>query len=486
MASRLVFVAPVLALLFVSAGALEATATTNGTASADEAAAEIRGMSSQGVFNLGRYGAGGDLLASLPMASRLVLAARLLARLLVPGALEEAAAGIGLMSLGASVFSLDRYGARGDGRHDDTQALAKAWKAACASPRPAVVLVPGGRRYLLKVVTLHGPCRSSVAFAVQGTLVASPNRADWSERERRLWIVFRGVNMLTVHGGGAVDGNGGKWWPYSCKINKALPCKEAPTALSFHFCKNLRVDDLKIVNSQQIHMSVEDCANVQLARLSITAPGNSPNTDGIHITRSRDVQVTNCKIKTGDDCVSIEDGTHNLHVSKIVCGPGHGISIGSLGDDNSRAQVSGITIDTVQLYGTTNGARIKTYQGGSGYAKDITFQNMIMYNVKNPIIIDQNYCDKARPCKEQRSAVEVSNVVFRNIRGTTITKDAINLKCSKNVPYHGITLQNIDLKMQSGRGAESTCQNAKWRKSGTVRPQPCTAKTYEGLELSSI
>ncbi|CAL4927943.1 unnamed protein product [Urochloa decumbens] len=483
MASRLVLVAPVLALLVVSSsGALEAAAgAANGSASANGAAAGVRGSSSQGVFSLGRYGAGGDVLAALPVASRLVLAARLLARLLVPGALEA-------MSLGASVFSLDRYGARGDGRHDDTHALAKAWKAACASPRPAVVLVPGGRRYLLKVVTLHGPCRSSVAVAVKGTLVASPNRADWSDRERRHWVVFRGVSKLTVHGGGAVDGNGGRWWPHSCKINRALPCKEAPTALSFHFCKNLRVEDLKIVNSQQIHMSVEDCANVQLARLSITAPGNSPNTDGIHITRSRDVKVTSCRIKTGDDCVSIEDGTHNLHVSKVVCGPGHGISIGSLGDDNSRAQVSGITIDTVQLYGTTNGARIKTYQGGSGYAKDITFQNMIMYSVKNPIIIDQNYCDKARPCKEQRSAVEVSNVVFRNIRGTTITKDAINLKCSKHVPCHGITLQSIDLKMQSGKGsAESTCQNAKWRKFGTVRPQPCTAtKTTEGLELSSI
>ena len=64
----------------------------------------------------------------------------------------------------------------------------------------------------------------------------------------------------------------------------------------------------------------------------------------------------------GDDCISIENGTHNLHVSQVVCGPGHGISIGSLGDDNSRAEVSGITIDTVQLYGTTNSARIKTYQ----------------------------------------------------------------------------------------------------------------------------
>lgn len=67
-------------------------------------------------------------------------------------------------------------------------------------------------------------------------------------------------------------------------------------------------------------------------------------------------------ISAGDDCVSIEDGTHGLHVTRLVCGPGHGISIGSLGDDNSRAEVSDIFIDTVHLYGTTNGARIKTWQ----------------------------------------------------------------------------------------------------------------------------
>jgi len=247
---RLVFVAPLLALLVVSVGALESAGgtATNGTSpdgasslasSADGAAAGIGGgspgsLSSQGVLSLDRYG--GDALAALTLASRLVFAAPLLAWLFAPGALEApgttngtsvddgaaAAAGTRDRPLGSSVFALDRYGARGDGRHDDTQALARAWKAACASPRPAVVLVPGGRRYLLKLVTLHGPCRSSVTLTVKGTLVASPNRADWSDRDRRLWIVFRSVHKLIVNGGGTIDGNGNKWWPHSCKINKAL------------------------------------------------------------------------------------------------------------------------------------------------------------------------------------------------------------------------------------------------------------------------
>ncbi|KAM0927854.1 hypothetical protein ACQ4PT_002109 [Festuca glaucescens] len=321
------------------------------------------------------------------------------------------------------VFSIDNYGARGDGKHDDTQALAKAWNGACSSSRPAVLIIPNGKSYLLKSTIISGPCNSTVVFMVKGTLVAPPTRSDWTENNIRHWIMFQGISDLTVTGGGAIN---------------------------------------------------EDCTNVQLTRLSITAPGTSPNTDGIHITRSKDVQVRDCVIKTGDDCMSIEDGTHNLHVTKVVCGPGHGISIGSLGDDNSRAEVFGITIDSVQLYGTTNGARIKTWQGGSGFAKDITFQNIIMDNVQNPIIIDQNYCDSSKPCKDQESAVEISNIVFKNIRGTTPSKDAIKLSCNKNAPCSDIFLENIELKLEGGKGnTESTCQNAKWRKSGNVVPSPC-------------
>ena len=44
---------------------------------------------------------------------------------------------------------------------------------------------------------------------------------------------------------------------------------------------------------------------------------------------------------------------------------------------------------------------INDHQGGSGSASNIKFQNIEMYNVSNPIIIDQNYCDQDKPCEEQ-------------------------------------------------------------------------------------
>jgi hypothetical protein len=41
-------------------------------------------------------------------------------------------------------------------------------------------------------------------------------------------------------------------------------------------------------------------------------------------------------------------------------------------------------------------------QGSFGYAKNITFQNVEIYNVRNPIIINQYYCNKKEPsCSEQ-------------------------------------------------------------------------------------
>ncbi|KAK1358048.1 Pectin lyase-like superfamily protein [Heracleum sosnowskyi] len=94
-----------------------------------------------------------------------------------------------------------------------------------------------------------------------------------------------------------------------------------------------------------------------------TTSGDSPNTNGVHITRTENMQLSDCVIQTGDDCISIESGSQNLKITNITCGPGHGISIGSLGDDNSEAHVSDVIVDGAKISGTSNGVRIKTYQG---------------------------------------------------------------------------------------------------------------------------
>lgn len=363
--------------------------------------------------------------------------------------------------------SVDDYGAKGDGG-DDSEAFKKAWNVACSS-EGAVLVVPKNRIYHLKPITFSGPCKSNLTFKVYGRIKASVRLSDY-DKDRAHWLMFNNLTDFRMEGGGFINGNGRKWWANSCKINKTLPCKAAPTAMTFYECKNLRVADLIIQNAQQMHLLFQKCVNVIALNLLVSAPEKSPNTDGIHVTGTQNILIKNCVIRTGDDCISIVSGSKNVQATDIVCGPGHGISIGSLGAGKSTDYVSNVLVNRARLSGTTNGVRIKTWQGGSGYAKNITFQNISMRNVTNPIIINQNYCDQNEPCPEQASAVQVSNVVYKNIKGTSASEVAINFDCSKSYPCKGILLQNIGLVSNSGESTKASSLNVRYTKMGNVYP----------------
>ncbi|PON42405.1 Glycoside hydrolase, partial [Trema orientale] len=88
-----------------------------------------------------------------------------------------------------------------------------------------------------------------------------------------------------------------------------------------------------------------------------------------------------------------------------------------------------------------------------------------MQNVRHPIIIDQNYCDRPQhqelnACREQASAVQISNVVYNNITGTSNSKVALKLDCSSHFPCNEILLQNINLRHSNASVTlEALCKN---------------------------
>ncbi|KAL0699305.1 hypothetical protein Bca4012_055427 [Brassica carinata] len=367
-------------------------------------------------------------------------------------------------------FNVNSFGAKANG-NDDSEAFMKAWEAACSSKGTVYIVVPENRDYTLKPVKFSGPCKSSlIVFKIFGKIKAWENPSDY--KERRFWIVFHTVDNLRVEGGGRIDGNGKIWWPKSCKINPELKCREAPTAVTFVECNNLMVRNIRLENAQQMHMRIQECENVKALNLMVTSPGDSPNTDGIHVTGTRNILIQNSIIRTGDDCISIVSGSENVKATGITCGPGHGISIGSLGAGNSGAYVSNVVVSKSTLIGTTNGVRIKTWQGGHGMAKNIIFQDILMKNVTNPIIINQDYCDRAESCPEQKSAVQVSNVLYKNIHGTSSRPEAVKFACSKSMPCQGITMQNVELVdiITKRDVSKASCSNVKLDTRGRVSP----------------
>lgn len=139
--------------------------------------------------------------------------------------------------------------------------------------------------------------------------------------------------------------------------------------------------------------------------LKISAPADSPNTDGIKIGSSNGVNITSVQIGTGDDCIAILSGTRKVWVSDVFCGPGHGISVGSLGKNDGEEGVDDIVVKNCTLSGTINGVRIKTWTWASKLSKTLkasnfVYEDIVVKNVDHPIIIDQDYCPHP-PCNNK-------------------------------------------------------------------------------------
>jgi polygalacturonase len=69
--------------------------------------------------------------------------------------------------------------------------------------------------------------------------------------------------------------------------------------LAFAYCNNLVVNNINLKDSAEKHMTLYKCSQVQVHNVSITAAGDSPNTDGITMGSSSNVYITSCFIQTG-------------------------------------------------------------------------------------------------------------------------------------------------------------------------------------------
>ncbi|KAJ9187207.1 hypothetical protein P3X46_002692 [Hevea brasiliensis] len=367
----------------------------------------------------------------------------------------------------AAQYNVLNYGARPDGRIDSTKAFLAAWAQACGSIKPATVYVPAGR-FLLRNVVFQGPCNNNaILFRVVGTLVAPSNYQVIGNAGH--WLLFWLVNGVTVDGG-VLDAQGPALW--ACKAF-GRNCPSGATSLAFSNSNNIAIEGLVSLNSQMFHIVINGCHNVKLHGVTVSASGHSPNTDGIHVQLSSGVTILDSRIRTGDDCISIGAGTTNLWIERVACGPGHGISIGSLGSDLQEPGVQDVTVRSVRFTGTQNGLRIKTWgKPSNGFVRNIRFQNAIMINVQNPIVIDQNYCPYNQNCPGQQSGVKISNIMYKGIRGTSATQLAVKFDCSMKNPCTGIHLEDVNLTYMNQQ-AYALCNNADGIAIGLVQPRSC-------------
>jgi polygalacturonase len=292
----------------------------------------------------------------------------------------------------------------GDGKTNQTTRLQKAIDS-CGAAGGGTLIIPKGT-FLLNPITLK-----SNVYLYLNTQAVLQFTTDSTLYVKNNVVINHLINGDSLHnvailGTGTIDGSGSTWWT-NFNANGNL---KRPKMIVVNRVVNFIVDGVTLKNAPMFHIKFFQCKYVTINNLTITAPSNSPNTDGVDPANSKHVVITKCTIGVGDDNIAIKSGrvfasgemligtppggiitedgiTEDIHISNCTFLSGHGLSIGSEIDCGVR----NYTVRNCTFTGTSNGIRIKSNVGLGGPLQNLHYSNITMKNVANPLIITFNY-----------------------------------------------------------------------------------------------
>lgn len=83
-------------------------------------------------------------------------------------------------------------------------------------------------------------------------------------------------------------------------------------ALQFLNCENLALKTLNLVNSTRSHITIASCKDSIITDIYISAPDDSPNTDGINISGSSNILIQDSKIESGNSLIHPHSNFRNI------------------------------------------------------------------------------------------------------------------------------------------------------------------------------
>lgn len=294
----------------------------------------------------------------------------------------------------------------------DTARLQTAFDS-CASQGAgkAVVLRAKGK----KNVFLSGP----LALRPGVTLVVEKNTALVASRDPRLYDVSQGTcgtvaerghgckPFITgdgakgggIMGEGSIDSRGGAkllgqdvtWWDLAHEAKVKDLQQSVPAMIVLRHADGFTMYKITLRNSPGFHVSVGLTDGFTAWGVKIMTPKTARNTDGIDPGTSKNITIAYSSISTGDDDVCLKpargNGVSNMSVLHNHFYAGHGMSIGS-GTDGG---VDHLLVDDLTIDGADNGLRIKSDPSRGGLVHDVTYRNVCIRNVMNPLVFTPHY-----------------------------------------------------------------------------------------------
>jgi polygalacturonase len=154
-----------------------------------------------------------------------------------------------------------------------------------------------------------------------------------------------------IIGGGTLDGGGEFFW-----TNRDKQKNGRPHLVEIYNSTNTEIGGITLKDSPFWTLHPVYSKGVWIHGVNITAPPDSPNTDGIDPDSCEDVLIEGCRISCGDDHIAIKSGidaagrkvgmpSRNITVRGNVHLAGRGISIGS----EVSGGVEGIVFSQIQV-----------------------------------------------------------------------------------------------------------------------------------------
>jgi len=374
------------------------------------------------------------------------------------------------------IIDVQQFGAKGDGKTLDTEAIQKAIDE-CGKAGFGIVRLSEGT-YLSKPIFL----RSNMTLRLEkgAALKATDEPNDFKNPEDETYrnplgfVNGNDLTNITIDGQGTIDGSGQRWWPAAIEAKKTKQPEKLkrPRMVVLNRCVGVRIKDVTLTNSPTFHLVPRDCEDVDIVRVKIISPDESPNTDAIDPSASRYVNISDCIIDAGDDNIAIKSGHQDLAHPDAACQyinvrnckflHGHGMSIGS----ETNGGVQNMTVKNCTFENTESGLRIKSARGRGGIVKNIEYSNITMKNVKAPINITAYY--PKIPKQDSAQAVTDTTPKYSRIKIMNLTADSPKnagfIVGTPEWPITEILLENVYIKAPKGltiRNAKVTLKNVK-------------------------
>jgi polygalacturonase len=352
-----------------------------------------------------------------------------------------------------NTFNVTRFGAVGDGNSLNTVALQKAIDTAAAAGG-GTVLVPAGK-FLTGPFTLAS--RINLHLSKGAVVLINNDIQTYPAREARYVdsITANGAHDIEISGEGTIDGQGEPWW----KAFRANPrMTHRPYLIKLQSCTRLWVHGVTLCNSPMFHLVPQNCTDVTIQGITIRAPGNAPNTDGIDPS-GWNYLIADCLIDTGDDNIAVKPGSgrtpgnKNYLVRNCTFLRGHGMSIGS----GTAGGIEDLKVVDCTFDSTDSGIRIKTSRQRGGILQNLTYENLAMNSVKNPIYIIDWYPEREAPKDPSTETAQPisdrtpvnKNILIRNVTATNCPT-AGTIRGLPESPIFGITLTNVSISASNG------------------------------------